>query len=215
MLHSLSEGVNIYEKDNKELLKSFNSGSRVVFIGDSITAFWPEVHPIFFSVNDFIGRGIECQTSFEILSRFREDVITLEPAGVVIGAGTNDIGCTLYPWYNEERTLSNIASMAEIANANGIKVFIASVLPVTKFEWAPNLEGFKENIVSLNKLLKTYCSEKGHEYIDYYSVLATEDNSMNPTYSKDGIHPNSIGYFQMEKIVSPLIRKHIELIVKA
>ena len=72
-----------------------------------------------------------------MILRFREDVVRLNPAGVVILAGTNDIAENLDILYNEERTLGNILSMAEIANANGIQVFLSSVLPVTNYGWKP------------------------------------------------------------------------------
>ena len=128
-----------YENDNKRIMELPNTGSRVVFMGNSITDFWPTNRPEFFTLNDFIGRGISGQTSYEMIMRFREDVVRLNPAGVVICAGTNDIAQNLYPWYDEERTFGNILSMAEIATANGIQVFLASVLPVTSFDWNPSI----------------------------------------------------------------------------
>lgn len=55
-----------YEKDNKRLMDLPNTGTRVVFMGNSITDFWPTNRPEFFALNDFIGRGISGQTSYEI-----------------------------------------------------------------------------------------------------------------------------------------------------
>ena len=82
---------NRYANDNKRIMELPNTGSRVVFMGNSITDFWPTNRPEFFTLNDFIGRGISGQTSYEMIMRFREDVVRLAPAGVVICAGTNDI----------------------------------------------------------------------------------------------------------------------------
>lgn len=44
-----------------------------------------------FSGNKYINRGISGQTTPQMLVRFRQDVIALQPAVVVILAGTNDI----------------------------------------------------------------------------------------------------------------------------
>lgn len=76
-----------YENDNKRIMELPNTGTRVVFMGNSITDFWPTNRPEFFALNDFIGRGISGQTSYEMIMHFREDVVRLNPAGVVICAG--------------------------------------------------------------------------------------------------------------------------------
>jgi GDSL-like Lipase/Acylhydrolase. len=85
---------------------------RVVFIGNSITDGWPNAHPDFFKSNNYVGRGISGQTSPQLLSRFRQDVINLKPVAVLINIGTNDVAQNTGP-YNEEFTLGNIISMAE------------------------------------------------------------------------------------------------------
>ena len=69
---------NRYADDNRRIMELPESESRVVFMGNSITDFWPTNRPEFF---------------------------------VVILAGTNDIPNNAY---NEERTLGNILSMAEL-----------------------------------------------------------------------------------------------------
>ena len=67
------------------------SGARAVFMGDSITDIWAQQDPDFFTLNDFVGRGISGQTTSQMLVRFRRDVIDLRPQVGVIMAGTNDI----------------------------------------------------------------------------------------------------------------------------
>ena len=57
----------------------------------------------FFKSNGYIGRGISGQTSYQFLLRFREDVINLSPALVVINAGTNDVAENTQA-YNEDYT---------------------------------------------------------------------------------------------------------------
>src|SRR5260370_8164205 len=64
--------------------------------------------------------------------RFRADVMALRPKVVVILAGTNDLAGNTGPITLEE-TEGNLASMAELARANGIRVALSSVLPVSNF----------------------------------------------------------------------------------
>ena len=199
-----------YESDNKRVMELPNTGSRVVFMGNSITDFWPTNSPEFFALNDFIGRGISGQTTYEMILRFREDVVRLNPAGVVILAGTNDIAENLDILYNEERTLGNILSMAEIANANGIQVFLSSVLPVTNYGWKPSITNHKDKIEHLNARIKEYAEAHDMPYIDYYSSLVHGDRDLNYALTGDGVHPNAEGYRIMEGIVLPIIRERIK-----
>ncbi len=74
------------------------------------------MRPEFFTDNSFIARGISGQTSYQMLLRFRDDVIALKPKVVIINAGTNDIAQNNHP-YVEDRTFGNIVSMCEIATA--------------------------------------------------------------------------------------------------
>src|SRR4029079_9115376 len=107
--------------------------SRVVFMGDSITDIWQQPRFGFFVANKaYIGRGISGQTTPQMLIRFRPDVIDLKPKVVVILAGTNDIAGNTGPMTDEDIE-DNIASMAELATANNIKVVLSSILPVAAY----------------------------------------------------------------------------------
>ena len=83
--------LNRYQAENSALTAPAKGENRVVFMGNSITQGWKETHPEFFTSNPFIGRGISGQTTPQMLIRFRQDVIALQPKVVVILAGTNDI----------------------------------------------------------------------------------------------------------------------------
>src|SRR5207237_8351951 len=74
----------------------------------------------------YTNRGIGGQTTPQMLVRFRQDVINLQPRVVVILAGTNDIAGNTGPILLEDIE-ANYASMAELARANGINVVCSSV----------------------------------------------------------------------------------------
>ena len=101
------------------------------------------------------GRGIGGQTSYQFLVRFREDVINLSPALVVINAATNDIAENTGA-YHEDRTFGNIVSMVELAKANHIKVILTTTLPAAAFDWNPAIKDAPQKIASLNARLKAY-----------------------------------------------------------
>ena len=141
-----------------------------------------------------------------MLVRFRQDVIGLHPAVVVINAGTNDVAENQGP-YNEDFTFGNIVSMTELAQANGIAVVLTSVLPAAAFRWRPAITDAAEKIAALNARIRAYAEKQGIPYVDYYSSLVVEDSSraLNPAYSNDGVHPVADGYVVME----PLVKKGI------
>lgn len=182
---------------------------KVVFMGDSITEFWVNLDPDFFTSNNFIGRGISGQTSQHMLSRFQQDVIDLHPQVVVISAGTNDVaqnnGSILH-----ENIVSQIKSMVELARFNGITPVVASVTPCNRFFWMPEA-GPAQDIIALNKLIKAYTESAGVIYVDYHSEMMEPDGSLPQKYSTDGCHPVLEGYKKMETIVLPCIQKALEL----
>ena len=144
-----------YAADNARVAALPLSERRVVFMGNSITDFWPGNHPSFFADNHFIGRGISGQSTYQFLSRFRDDVINLRPELVVLNAATNDCAENTHP-YDPDRTMGNIISMCELAIAAGIKVILTSTLPASKFYWNPAITDAAGRISDLNRRIRVY-----------------------------------------------------------
>ena len=190
-----------YQKSNEELIKTTDP-NRVVFIGNSITEEWGRFDKDFFLNNAFVNRGIGGQTTPQMLIRFKPDVINLNPKSIVIMAGINDIAGNTGP-ITIENTAENIISMAEIAVASNISVYICSTMPAIDFPWSPGLEPGPK-VVRLNSVLKSYCAKKGIPYVDYYSVMADSNGGLKVpefTSADDLVHPNLAGYKVMEKII--------------
>ena len=195
-------GLQTFAAANAALTDPVDGQPRVVLMGDSITEEWLRLRPDFFSSNGYVGRGISGQVSAQMLVRFRQDVIDLHPAAVVINAGTNDVAENQGP-YSEDFAFGNIVSMTELARANGIAVVLTSVLPAAKFSWRPAIIDAADKIAALNVRIKAYAEEQGIPYVDYYAPMVVADSSraLNPAYSKDGVHPVPAGYAVMEPLV--------------
>ena len=204
----LNEMVNLerYAKDDQKILKKNDKKIDVVLIGNSITEGWVNQDSTFFKTNNYVGRGISGQTSPQLLLRFRQDVLDLKPKAVVINIGTNDIAENTGA-YNPKFTLDNIKSMAELAQANGIKVILSAVLPVGKYPWSPEIKDVPQKIDELNKNIKAYAIEKKLPYIDYNTAMRDENGAMRAGLADDGVHPNMSGYVIMEKLAKEAINK--------
>jgi len=181
--------------------------SRVVFLGDSITDYWKL--PTYFPGKPYINRGIDGQSTPEMLVRFRQDVIDVHPKVLVVLAGTNDIAGVTGRTRNEDIE-ANYASMAELARAHHIRVVFASVLPVHNYTHEAE-ESFalrpRERILGLNKWLKEYCDKNGLVYLDYFSAVVDERGMLKRELADDGLHPTDAGYRIMAGLAEKAIRE--------
>ena len=192
-----------FREDNAKLAAPRTCDDRVVFMGNSITQGWIDMIPEFFAGRHYINRGIGGQTTPQMLIRFRQDVIHLNPKVVVILAGINDIAGNTGP-SSLEMIEDNLHSMTELAQANGIEVVLCSVLPALDFPWRPGMYPAGK-VVELNKRIEAYASKKGAVYCDYFTAMVDERNGLPAELSDDGVHPNEAGY----AIMAPLVEKAI------
>ena len=196
-----------YREANATLGPVAPGEQRVVFYGDSITDGWgrrPDTGD-FFPGKPYVNRGISGQTTPQMVVRFRQDVINLRPAAVVILAGTNDVAGNTGPM-TPEMTEDNWRSMADLAKMNGIRVIFASITPSTDFWWHKGLKP-AEKIRALNAWLKGYCESHGLTYLDYYSALVDEDGGMKKEFTVDGVHASAKGYAVMAPLAQGAIEK--------
>ena len=189
-----------YRAANATLSAPAPGENRVVFFGDSITDAWPIAES--FPGKPYINRGIGGQTTPQMLVRFREDVINLQPRVVVILAGTNDIAGNTGPMTLDEIE-ANYASLAELASAHNVRVVFSSVLPVHNYTPESQemyAERSPEKILALNRWLKQYCGDRDLVYLDYFSAMVDDKGLLKKDLAVDGLHPNAAGY----KIMAPL-----------
>jgi len=167
--------------------------SKIVFIGDSITAYMPYVFKgtigntgdeiKYFGVEN-IGVGSFMNYCWPKVDH--ENVNTY-----IMLIGTNNISrpdCD----YDERESLEELIDklkefIVEIIKDDRAKLLVQSIYP-TKYPERV------DKIKTVNAELKKYCSEIGIEYLDLYSLLIDEKELFDKKYTDDGIHPNEPGY---------------------
>ena len=193
-----------FKEANAQLGAPAKGEQRVVFMGNSITIGWLSHYPEYFEGKPYINRGIGGQTTPQMLLRFRQDVLNLKPAVVVILAGTNDIAGNTGPM-TLDQIMDNLKSMAQLAKANGIAVVLASVLPAYDYPWRPGLKPH-QRIPELNARIARYAQKADIVYLDYFAAMTDGNNGLKKSLGYDGVHPNQKGY----KVMAPLTDEAIQ-----
>jgi len=185
----------------------------VVFMGDSITDAWPQPRfGAFFPGKNYVGRGISGQTTPQMLIRMRPDVIAFKPKAVVILGGTNDIAGNTGPM-TDEQIEGNLASMAELAAANGIKVVLSSITPVSNYH-VPNPNAVPQTtqrplarVRAINDWIRQYAAAHRHQYLDYFPAMIDDKGMLKAELSGDDLHPNGTGYAIMAPLADAAIQR--------
>ena len=196
-----------YQADNEKLKAEPAVPGRVVFMGDSITDFWGLAAS--FPDKPYVNRGISGQTTPQMLVRFYPDVIELQPAAVIILAGTNDIARNTGP-ETAEMIQRNLMAMAELAQVHGIKVIFCSIMPVSDYSRKQTVSHPPADILKLNVWIRNYAAKINAIYADYFTPLADEQGFFKQGTSDDGLHPNAAGYELMVPVAAAAIQKALQ-----
>ena len=183
---------------------------RVVFYGDSITDAW-HLDQSFPGKANYINRGISGQTTPQMLVRFRQDVLALRPAVVVLLAGTNDLAGNTGP-ETIQQIEDNYATMAELARVHGIAFVFSSVMPVNNYVHPEMTTGRPPaQILVLNDWMKQYAAANSLVYLDYFAAMVDAAGMLKKDISADGLHPNGAGYAVMAPLAQAAVDRALAL----
>ena len=191
------------EKTRKDEINKYEN---IVFLGDSITEFYP-IDEIYGDL-PIIKSGIAGYRTDDLLPKLEEMVYRYNPTSVYLLIGTNDL-----LWNKDEdkeKVISNIKKIVENIKNNRKKtqIYIESIYPVNvDLDTTRNMVGYRENetIIEVNKEIEKYCRENNYIYINMYDELTDEDGNLNKKYTNDGLHPNSLGYAKITRVLLPYI----------
>ena len=157
-------GRNNYKKVINEFKKHPLNFGDIVFLGNSITAEgkdWSER----LSYPNIKNRGIGGDVTAGVLARI-DEITYFKPKAVFLLIGINDLWNNTPNVPSVEYISSNIIKISNVINkiSPNTKIYIQTILPVEK-------EIYKENIISINSILKQAQNKNPYKIIDLYSVF--------------------------------------------
>ena len=169
----------------------------LVFLGDSITQGWGDVGSSFPGIKT-ANRGISGDTSRGVLIRLQEDVLALNPAGVVLLIGTNDLEEKAEPETIAGNVKLIVAALREHNPA--MPVILCEVFPSSLSKSRP-----VDKVVRLNALyMEAVADEPQVTVLDTWSLFANPHGDAKDNEMPDLLHPDILGYAKWAAALRPL-----------
>jgi lysophospholipase L1-like esterase len=170
----------------------------IVFLGDSITQGWTDLGTLLPGVKT-ANRGISGDTTRGVLLRLQEDVLVLNPRGVVLLIGTNDL---------EEQATPDVA-------AGNLKLILAALrqhnpaMPVVLCYVFPSAAAKKRPAEQIRKTNQLYFAAVKDvpqvTLLDTYALFADAQGDAKPEEFPDLLHPNRLGYSKWLTALRPVL----------
>lgn len=173
------------------------STATVVFFGDSRAEMWPT--PVNLKGFSFANRGINTQTSAQVLGRFDNHVVPLHPDIIIVQVGINDL--KTIPLFPEQKAAiianckANIQQIVARSVNSGATVILTTIFPIGPVPlarqpfWSPDIAQAVSDVNAYLYSLKA----KDVLILDAYSLLAHKGR-VQSKYVRDTLHLNERGY---------------------
>jgi lysophospholipase L1-like esterase len=170
----------------------------LVFLGDSITQGWGDVASSFPGIK-VANRGISGDTTRGVLIRLDEDVLSLNPAGVVLLIGTNDLEEKAEPAVAAANLKLIIASLRRHNPA--MPVVLCLVFPSAAAKSRPS-----SKIRETNALYRDAVADDPQvTVLDTWSLFADVHGDAKEAEMPDLLHPNITGYARWADALRPVL----------
>jgi lysophospholipase L1-like esterase len=171
----------------------------LVFLGDSITQGWGNATSPAFLGLKVANRGISGDTTRGVLLRLQEDVLALNPAGVVLLIGTNDL--------EEGAAPEVIADNLRLILA-GLRAHRAD-LPVVLCLVFPSAESKKRPAAQIRRINELFvAATQGQPQVtllDTWTLFADGQGNAKAEEFPDLLHPNQVGYAKWAAALRPVL----------
>jgi lysophospholipase L1-like esterase len=170
----------------------------LVFLGDSITQGWGDDMGGSFPGVKVANRGISGDTTRGVLIRLDQDVLALQPSGVVLLIGTNDLEEGAEP----ETIAANLKLILAKLKAHNAK------MPIVLCQVFPSAESKKRSADKIKKVNQLYgAAVKGDAQVtlmETWLLFSNPQGDARPEEFPDLLHPNQAGYAKWAAALRPI-----------
>ena len=171
----------------------------LVFLGDSITQGWGDDLGGAFPGVHVANRGIIGDTTRGMLIRLQEDVLALNPSGVVLLLGTNDLEENAEP----ETAAGNLELILTELESHSRKM---PIVLCRVFPSSPSKNRPADKIRAINRL---YARVVAHDpqvtLLDTWTLFADDQGNAKAEEFPDLLHPNAAGYAKWAAALRPIL----------
>jgi lysophospholipase L1-like esterase len=226
ILITQTEGYLVSKKERKTADQDYKKeNSSIVLIGASYAKGWS-----LDEIDDmrFINKGISGEQSFEMLSRFDEDVILVKPKKVIIWGFINDIFRSDRQNIDAslERVKTSFEKMVKLSKDNEIIPILATEVTIRpKDSWKESLAGWiggllgkqsyqdyvNQHVMDVNQWIRDYAEQNDLLLLDLQAVISDENGRREKEYAvKDGSHISQKGYEKLTEYAQGVLKQYFE-----
>jgi lysophospholipase L1-like esterase len=170
----------------------------LVFLGDSITQGWGDVGSSFPGIKT-ANRGIGGDTTRGVLIRLQDDVIALNPRGVVLLIGTNDLADNADPEVIAGNVKLIVAALRDHNPA--MPLVLCEVFPSSLTKSRP-----ADKIRKINTLcLAAVANQPQVTVLDTFALFANVHGEAKENEMPDLLHPDILGYARWAAALRPIL----------
>lgn len=171
----------------------------LVFLGDSITEGWGDDLGGAFAGVKIANRGISGDTSRGMLIRLADDVTALQPSGVVLLLGTNDLEEQASPAVIADNLKLILAALAEYDAE--MPIVLCNVFPSSAEKSRP-----ADKIKELNRrYAEAVRGDERVTVLDTWTLFADAAGDAKEAEFPDLLHPNAAGYAKWAAALRPIL----------
>lgn len=194
---------NLWQRKRSAWAKNVKRDQKaLVFLGDSITQGWGDNMGNSFPGVKVANRGISGDTTRGVLIRLKEDVLSLNPKGIVLLIGTNDL--------EEKDSADSIAGNLKLIIA-GLKAHNAD-MPIILCQVMPSSASKRRSAPAIKEInRKCFAVVKGDPQVtllDTWTLFANAAGDAKKAEFPDLLHPNKAGYAMWAAALRPLLATH-------
>lgn len=140
----------------------------------------------------WLNKGINAQTTTQILARYAADVYANEPSIVIVEGGTND-----YPSIASATSIQNLKDMIDGCLSNGVLLVVWLPIMIDtnwSVEEAANAE-------TINDAVSAWIVANHSSNV----IEVNTDQIITDNKTIDGLHPSAMGYADMGELIGDAI----------